>query len=128
GVLGLLDFTSLAQRVVGQHDQEVHHRRDDDEVDGGGQCDVEVDELTSADIDFQDPDVGLSAGTDPVDQRLNDTFSEFGDQTGERGTDADRYRKVDDVAACEKCIETLQHRYVLSAVGMPQSNSGLRKS
>src|ERR1700691_309598 len=107
GVLGLVDLNTLAQGVEGQHDQKAHHRRYYDEVDGGGYSDVEVDELASADSDFQEPDVGLSAGADPVYQRLNDTFGELGDQTGKRSTDDHRYRQIDDVAACEKLLEAL---------------------
>ena len=71
----------LPQPVVRHDDQEVDDRRDQDEVDGRGEQHVQVDGLIAADAgSCRMPYVGVAAGADPVDERLDDAVGERGDQ------------------------------------------------
>lgn len=96
-------------RVVRQHNQEVHDRRDQDEVDGRGHQDVEVQILPAADADLERRVIRIRARANPIDQRLNDGVTELGDQCGEGRSDDHRNREVNDVATQQKISESLKH-------------------
>ncbi|EUA85995.1 hypothetical protein I551_7653 [Mycobacterium ulcerans str. Harvey] len=116
GVVGLLDLTLLAQRVVGHHHQEIDHPGDQDEVDGGRQQYVQVDALAAADADLQDAQIGLLVDAHPVDQRRDDAVGEPGDQRRECRTDDHGDGQVDDIAPREKLLEPFEHWDVLSGM------------
>ena len=63
----------------------------------------------AADAEPQNAVVRVAARADAVDERLDDAFGEFGDQSRERGADDHRDRQVDDIAPGEKLLEALQH-------------------
>src|SRR5690606_10189591 len=103
----LATFLELLER---QHHQEVDDSRDDHEVDRGVDDTSEVEERAS--VLRQNPEAqSLSrvAPADRVDQRLDQTFGERRDNRGEGGTDDDCDGKLDDVAAHQEFLETLQH-------------------
>ena len=62
-------FATLAKLVVGQHDQEVHHCGNEDEVDRGRQHEIQVDDLIAhGDVDLQEVVLGLPVDADRTDQ------------------------------------------------------------
>jgi hypothetical protein len=55
---------------------------------------------------------GLAAAADQADQRFEEGRREGGDQRREGGADDDRDRQVDDVAAQQEVLETLDHEVI----------------
>ena len=78
--------------AVGKHDHEIHHRGDQDEIDGPTQYRVEIEVVVAEKVNAQNAVLLVAAGADAGDQRLDDPVGEGLDERRERRTDDNRDR------------------------------------
>src|SRR3954468_15588505 len=98
---------ALGELVQRQHDDEVHGRGDEQEVEPGLQDlpDVEVGAVEREVPDLAD----VRLAEDRGDQRVDQVLHQRGDDRAERGADDDRDREVEDVPAHDEFLEALEH-------------------
>src|SRR4051794_7317880 len=95
-----------------QHDHEVDDRRDQDEVDRRVDHAAEVQERGFVVVEDLVAEALRGVGAaDRADQRLDEAGGERRDDGRERRADDHRYGEVDDVAAHQEVLETLEHLF-----------------
>jgi hypothetical protein len=96
----------LQQVLGGDDEEEVDDAGDEEEVDNGGD---EFSVLDGTAVEVADEVVEVGLADDGSEERVDDSFSQRGDDGRECGSDDDGDSKIDDVATQNEIAESFEH-------------------